>query len=203
MNNMRNVSTALQVFATSREALPPAYVADANGQPLHSWRVLLLPYIEAQVQFDQYDLDEPWSGPNNSKLASSIPDIYRCEDEYDADDPSPWTSFVAVVGEQTLWPGAEPGDLSHIPDGATNSLLLAEVHDSGIHWMEPRDLNLDDMDLHINGAGKSGISSVHSGGAHVMYADGHGGLLSEDTSPEVLRQLIILDDGLPTNADLP
>ena len=26
--------------------LPPAYLTDAEGKPMHSWRVLILPYLE-------------------------------------------------------------------------------------------------------------------------------------------------------------
>lgn len=197
MNHLRNVSAALHVYATSRNELPPAYVADEHGRPMHSWRVLLLPYLEQQEHVDAYSFEEPWDGPNNSKLAEFVPDIYRCADEYDADDPSLWTSFVAVVGPNTLWPAGAPGDLADVPDGAAQTLLLAEVQDSGIHWMAPRDLHVVQMAPTINARRGQGISSVHSGGAHVMYADGHGGLLSDETSPEVLRQLIDRDDGLP------
>ena len=103
MNHMRNVSMALQVYATNNNGeLPPAYIADENGKPMHSWRVLLLPCIGHQDLYDRYNFDEPWDGPNNSKLAALIRDVYRCTDEYDTDDTSPWTSFVAVVGPHTM-----------------------------------------------------------------------------------------------------
>lgn len=199
MSQMRNVSFALQTYATNNDGrLPPAYIADEHGKPMHSWRVLLLPYIEQQALYDKYRFDEPWNGPNNSKLAKFIPEIYRCPDEYKAGGGSqPWTSYVAVVGPHTMWPGKEPGSLDDIPDGQNRTLLLVEVRDSGIHWMEPRDLNIGEMNARINGDGPLGISSVHPGTANVFYADGHGGPISEKVRADVLRQLINRDDGGP------
>jgi type II secretory pathway pseudopilin PulG len=45
-NNLRNIALALQNYAEVYQALPPAYTVDADGRPLHSWRTLILPYIE-------------------------------------------------------------------------------------------------------------------------------------------------------------
>lgn len=100
MSQFRNVSFALQAYATDNQGrLPPAYIADEHGQPMHSWRVLLLPYLDQQALYDQYRFDEPWNGPNNSKLAKFIPEVYQCPNEYGhADGSHPWTSYVAVVG---------------------------------------------------------------------------------------------------------
>ncbi|HEV3023824.1 MAG TPA: DUF1559 domain-containing protein, partial [Pirellulales bacterium] len=44
----------------------PAFVADDEGKPMHSWRVLILPFIEQQPLYDQYDFSEPWNGPHNA-----------------------------------------------------------------------------------------------------------------------------------------
>ena len=56
----------------------PAYVADENGKPMHSWRVLLLPMLEQQALYESYDFDEPWNGPNNSRLLAQTPPSYQC-----------------------------------------------------------------------------------------------------------------------------
>lgn len=197
MSQIRNVSLALQTYATNNNGkLPPAYIADADGRPMHSWRVLLLPYLgdEGRALYDQYHFDEPWNGPNNSKLADQIPEIYRC---FGDDKPRICTSYVAIVGPHTLWPGPEPRALDRIPDGAVNTLLIVEVHNSGIHWMEPRDLHIGQMAMSINPKAGQGISSPHAGGANVMFADGHGGPLPEDIKTNLLRQLIDIDDGMP------
>jgi hypothetical protein len=200
-SNMRRVSLALKNYADEHGGqLPPAYVADVNGRPMHSWRVLILPYLgeKEQALFDRYNFDEPWNGPDNSRLAESIPEIYQCPPDLGhRNEPRPWTRVAVVVGSHTLWPGAESGSLVEIPDGANDTLLLVEVANSGIHWTEPRDLQIDTMSMHINPSVGQGISSRDPRTARVMFADGHGVLLSDQLTPGILRQLLTIDDGGP------
>jgi hypothetical protein len=40
------IALAIQEYADVYHALPPAYIADAEGKPMHSWRVLILPFME-------------------------------------------------------------------------------------------------------------------------------------------------------------
>ena len=72
-NNIKQIALALLMYEQAHGSFPPAYTADADGTPLHSWRVLILPYIEQQRLYDQYDFDEPWDGPNNSQLHGMMP----------------------------------------------------------------------------------------------------------------------------------
>ena len=83
---------------------PPAYIADQDGRPMHSWRVLLLPFPDQPALYDAYNFSEPWNGPNNRKLADQIGRIYL-RSGLDSDQAGT-TSFVAVVGSETAWPGA-------------------------------------------------------------------------------------------------
>ena len=39
-NNLKQIAIALHSYHEQYGSLPPAYVADANGRPMHSWRVL-------------------------------------------------------------------------------------------------------------------------------------------------------------------
>ncbi|HYW78194.1 MAG TPA: H-X9-DG-CTERM domain-containing protein, partial [Thermoguttaceae bacterium] len=71
------------------------------------------------------------------------------------------------------------------------------VANSGIHWMEPRDLTMADIARGIQPQGGVGVSSGHESGAHVVFADGHVQLMSKDTSPEVLRSLATIDGSEP------
>ena len=66
---LRQIALALQCYHDVYKSFPPAYVADETGKPMHSWRVLILPFLEQKALYDQYRFDEPWDGPNNGKLA--------------------------------------------------------------------------------------------------------------------------------------
>ena len=56
--------------------LPPAAVCSADGTPLVSWRVLILPYIEQDNLFREFKLDQPWDSPHNLALVERMPQVY-------------------------------------------------------------------------------------------------------------------------------
>src|SRR5258708_3140815 len=105
-NNLKQIGLALHNYHDEFKCFPPAFVADANGRPMHSWRVLLLPYLDQAPLYANYQFDEPWDGPNNSKLADKILAVFNCPSEDHARDKSKATmaSYVAVVGPETAWP---------------------------------------------------------------------------------------------------
>jgi len=41
--NMQHLAMALQCYHQANGCLPPAYIADKSGKPMHSWRALILP----------------------------------------------------------------------------------------------------------------------------------------------------------------
>lgn len=166
--NLRQVILAVQSYEARHRKLPPPYLADASGRPMHSWRVLILPYLGEDKLYKQYRFDEPWDGPNNRKLHQQIARIYRCP----SDPRGVMTSYLAVTGPGTAWDVNAPTNLSGLPNGA-GTLLLVEVRQSGIHWMEPRDLHLSQMNGTINGSRGQGPSSLHPGGANLGFADSH------------------------------
>jgi prepilin-type processing-associated H-X9-DG protein len=199
-NNLKQIGIALYNYHEKFGSLPPAYIADQNGRPLHSWRVLLLPFLDQAPLYAQYRFDEPWDGPNNSKLADSIHSIYCCpsDDHGDLDHKlgrSTMTSYVAVVGADTAWPGHGASSFQDIKDGTSNTLLVVEVANSGIHWMEPRDLHVLQMTPTINAKSGQGMSSRHTGGAHGVFADGSVRFISDTLTADALRALITAHAG--------
>ncbi len=77
-NNIKQLAFALHNYHDAYGQFPPAFVPDQDGRPIHSWRVLILPFIEQQGLYQQYEFAEPWDGPNNRRLLSQIPSLYRC-----------------------------------------------------------------------------------------------------------------------------
>jgi hypothetical protein len=202
-NNLRQIGIALQNYHDTYGFFPPAYVADANGKPMHSWRVLLLPFLEQQNLYAQYRFDEPWDGPNNRLLAIHTPYIYRCPS--DANPSESETSYLAVVGPETVWPGEKAISLGDIRDGAGNTLIVVESHHSGIHWMEPRDLHTLQMPLAVNPLHGHGICSCHGAAnenasgacAQFVRADGSVGMLTNDAQPSEIRGMLTISGGEP------
>ena len=90
------IGFALQCYHQDHGSFPPAYITDKAGKPMHSWHILLLPYIGAKELYSRYKFDEPWNSTSNSRLARLMPEVYRCPSDPDAGDAI--TNYVAVVG---------------------------------------------------------------------------------------------------------
>ncbi len=171
---------------------PPAYVADRDGKPMHSWRVLILPFLEQQELYRAYNFNEPWNGPNNRKLASRVGNIYlRSGLE---SNQIQTTSFVAVVGPQTMWPGSKARSRQDLGDGTHETLMVVEVPDGQFLWMEPRDLEFDSMSFRINDGSGHGLGS-RLGGARVVSADTTVRTLPDDYDGNKLRAMLTANGG--------
>jgi len=193
-NNLHNLALALQCYHDDYRSYPPAYLADENGKPMHSWRVLILPYIEQKNLYDLYSFNEPWDGPNNRKLHGVVLQLYSCP-AHASNQPPTVTSYVAVVGPQTVWPGENATKMSDIKDGVSKTLLIVETHNSGIHWMEPRDLDFSKMPMTINPPQGGGFSSPHSTLAQGAFADGSVRAMIDDTPPATVRAILTVNGG--------
>src|SRR5579864_6535484 len=78
LGNIHNIALALHSYHGIYGSLPPPYIADANGRRMHSWRVLMLPFLDRPDLYEAYRFDEPWDGPNNSKLHDKIVETFMC-----------------------------------------------------------------------------------------------------------------------------
>jgi prepilin-type processing-associated H-X9-DG protein len=206
-NNLKLIGLALHTYHDEWGSFPPAYVADDEGSPIYGWRTLLLPYLDQAPLFNEYRFDEAWDGPQNSELRKRFPGgamPFACPEnpEYRVE-----TSYLAVVGPNTAWPGLQPAKREKdFPDGLARTILVVEVEDTGIHWLEPRDLLFDEMSFKVNGPAWKSMSSRHSmkgnwpwsgtiAVVNVLFADGSVVRLSGDTAPETIRAWLTASGG--------
>lgn len=162
------VQLALSTYHDVHGHFPPAYIADANGKPMHSWRVLILPYLEHQDLYDQYDFNEPWDGPNNSLLIDKMPLVFSSIGE---EQSTRFTNIVVINGKDTAFPGEQTTSLEELSDGAENTILIAETTESKIVWTSPIDIDGDKKDLLEHDTKSIGISSVSWRNPYVAFAD--------------------------------
>jgi prepilin-type processing-associated H-X9-DG protein len=193
VNNLKQIGVAMHNYHDVYRCFPPAYVPDADGKPMHSWRVLILPFLEQQSLYDQYDFNEPWDGPNNIRLADSIPAVYACPDSVFSNSN---TCYAMIVGPDTISDGPSAARLADIKDGTANTLMVVEAAGNGINWMEPRDLDAQKLSFVINDRPTpGGIKSDHPGGANVVFCDGAVRFLPDTTSPGVVKDLSTIAGG--------
>ena len=205
-NNLKMIGLALYAYHDAWGSFPPAFVAGKDGKPIYGWRTLILPYLDGLPIYNAYLFDEPWDGPNNSILQEKMGmPVFECPS-----NSQPFrgqTSYVAVVGPNTAWPGATPAKLDvDFPDGASKTILVVEFADSGIHWMEPSDLNFEGMSFTANDPSRMSISSTHSekgswpwsgtvAFVNVLFADGAVKRISVATDAATIRALLTANGG--------
>ena len=194
VKNLSMLSLALGCYHDRWDAFPPDFVPDSRGRPMHSWRVLIVPDVPCNPALP-YRMAEPWNGPNNRKLSKLSDDFWW--ESHCPSDPSgeEMTSYLAVVGPETAWPGQKSSRLGDFRDGRASTILLVEAADSGIHWMEPRDRQFKTFDFSINSRSGRGTSSYHGDGVNVLFADGSVRFLPESVAPETLRALLTIAGG--------
>jgi hypothetical protein len=197
LNNIRNLGLAMINFADDNHGeLPPAWSVDKQGQPLSSWRVCAIGYLDQPAIARKYRVQEPWNSAFNSQFSRLELTCMRCPDDV---GPPTDTSYMVVVGPHTAFPGAKPRKLKEIEDrdGLTNTVTIVETSDSGVNWSEPREIQFNDAIRGIKVPGVLGLSSRHTGLVLACFADGHAMPISDKTDPAVLKQLLQIDDGGP------
>lgn len=177
-NQLKGIAIAILNYEEVHRAFPPAYTVDANGQPLHSWRVLILPYMEEKALYDQIDLKEPWNSPKNSRLHDRMPAIYGCPEGNPRE--LGMTHYLAVVGEQCIMTPTGERGFRDVLDGASNTLMIGESQNP-VNWMEPRDIPFENVSTWGD---QNGLSGQHRNGrnGHVLMADGFVRTISNEMS---------------------
>ncbi|WP_339908259.1 DUF1559 domain-containing protein [Symmachiella dynata] len=165
-NHLKLIGLALHNYHDAYGTFPPAFVADDNGKPMHSWRVLILPYLDQRALYEQYDFSEPWNGPNNVKLVTQRPNIYGYPGQK---GDATVTAFAAIAGKPCVFQGSEPVAIKDIRDGTSNTLVAGEAVGAGIPWTKPQDVEFDQFTHWGAPAGFS--SDVVVGGAYALFAD--------------------------------
>jgi prepilin-type processing-associated H-X9-DG protein len=185
--DLHNIHMALEAYHIENDHYPPAYTVDENGQRLHSWRTLLLPYLGHQELYEQIRLDEPWDSPHNRQFSDAGIKAYQCPSA--GDDEKAFTNYVVIDGPEMIFRGSTPTRKQQIKNGLAQTVLVAETADTDIHWMEPRDLDFEKMVFRVNGS-PDDVSSHHPGGVNAVMADGQVRFFSDTLDPMVWRALL-------------
>lgn len=157
---------------------------------MHSWRILLLPYLDQVELYDQYDFSQPWDSPTNQRLAASMPLIYAFTGDHEPGVVT--TNYLAVTGPHTAWPGASSTTEESITDDHPTTIRVVENVGQSVHWMEPRDLPFDSISLRVNDP--QGLSSKYLSPG-VLMVDGSLRHLDEGLPEDVFRAMLTADGG--------
>jgi hypothetical protein len=211
-NNLKQIGLALHNFHDVHQHLPPAFVMGPDNRPWHSWRVLLLPYLDQAALYTRYRFDEPWDGPDNRKLLDEMPSIYA--DPVHGENREFYTHYVAISGDDMAFTaeGADfdGGDIApalkegrgfrQFTDGTSNTLMVGPVGpDRKVPWMKPEDIVVDDKFPNLGQ--KEGFAvpykSDNRGAAPFLRCDGSVLALIETIDRNTFHAMLTLDGGEP------
>ncbi len=181
-NNVKQIALAMHNYHDTYGTFPPAYTIDESGEPLHSWRTLILPFMEGGNEvYRQIDLSKPWDDPANERFAELDFPFYTCPSAV----LSPgMTTYLAVDDQLSIFDGANSTSIQQITDGTSNTMLVVEVDpQQAVYWMQPADLDLPTFE-------SNPVSSRHIGGCNCGLADGSVIFLSESISAEGKKGLV-------------
>ncbi len=204
-NNLKQIMLAVHNFHDTNAWLPPAYTVDADGKPMHSWRVYLLPFLGEVKLYAQIRLNEPWNSEWNSQFHSQTPDVYRCPK--DEDLPEGTTRYSFVVGKNT--PFAKPATVDKdgafsktkrasfaiITDGMSHTICIVE-RKKAVCWMNPNEeFDVESLENGFDDSKDDCLQSSHAGGANVGMFDGAVLFVPDSLSGETLKALGTMNGG--------
>lgn len=186
--NLKQIALAIDAYEQDHGTLPPAYTVDDNGNRLHSWRTLILPYMEQNALYKTIDLSKPWDDPVNEKARKTVVQAYQCPS---SPEPNGLTNYLAVVGPDCAFEGSVARKLSDVKDGVENTISVIDVGtDRAVPWMSPEDITLDAaLELVPN------AKMNHPGVIIAAFLDGHSTPIHQDIDPKILRALMTTAGG--------
>jgi len=185
------VKLAFYNYHDAYGAFPPAYTTDNDGKPLHSWRVLLLPYLEQQTLYSQIRLDEPWNSEHNKQFHNMRPGLYGCPSDFGPKDDY-HTNYLRITGPGTLTDGPNTVSLKQLAYTSTTILYVESTR--LVCWMAPEDLDIvkDSLEIRCHSDDPLvGIGSRHQNMVWICMADSSRFLVSDKT-PETFIQAAAL-----------
>lgn len=198
---LEQIGLALRQYHDEYGSFPPVAVHDADGRPMLSWRVLILPFLKDdqeratfQTLYEQIHLDEPWDSRHNQQLIDQMPRVFYSP--FDRDTHLGMTSYLAVSGEETAFPPGRAIRAQDIRDGDSLTILLIEVGSSRTPWTKPEDLPIEIA------ADLKQIKCPRDWGARfVLFANGKSRIVSNATDPNVWRALLTIAGGESVDED--
>jgi hypothetical protein len=211
INNLKSIGLAMHNFHDRYKRFPPAVVYGPDGKPWHSWRVLILPYIDQRL-YDRYRFDEPWDGPHNKALLKSVPAAYR--DPVYPESKDGFTHYAAITGPGTAFPleprhpvdfarnvaglTAATTTIADIRDGTSNTILVGPVSpERKIPWTKPEDVAWNDNFPALGRPGSFATPHQSDNRPAAAFVRADGSVLTEraDLDLTALRRLLRIADG--------
>jgi len=160
----------------------------AGGKQGLSWRIHLLPYLDAQELYDQFHLDEPWDSEHNKSLIEKMPDIYKTRK---TEKPGR-TAIHVFTGKGAPFAENRMPAIRDFIDGCWSTILAVEAAPEKAEvWTKPGGLDFDPK------APLKALGKLDEPTWIALMADGAFRHVVATVDQDVLRRMILWQDGEP------
>ena len=198
---------AFHKYHKAHNSFPAHASFDADGKPLLSWRVHLLPSLGQEKLYRQFRLSEPWDSAHNRRLVAPMPKVYEVPLRKPLAKGK--TCYLVPIGI-TLFRGKQPPRINEVRDGISYTILLVEAdRKHAVIWTKPDDINIDANQP------RKGLTGHRRGGFLALFVEGTSALiperlkykssgrqLNESKNAEALRNFFQPDDGRGFDVEL-
>lgn len=195
-NNLKQIALALHNYHDANGKFPPAVVTDADGKPLYSWRVLLLPYLEQGQLFDRFDKTKAWDDPANLAVSNAIVEVFQSP--LDDSLPPSGASYFVLVGAGTLFPPDGGIGMAEVLDGTSNTIAVVELQGIAGGWAAPIDPKIESVAMSI-GPAPGQLNPNQPDRLNVAMCDGSVRALPVTTPSHTLHLMFTRKDGMVVN----
>lgn len=135
VDNLKQVGLAMHTYHDTHQHLPPKHFINPDGQPLVSWRVVILPFVEQQALYQNFKLDQTWDAADNASVSSVVIPTYTDRGGEDSNQ----TRFRVPVFPGSAWDGdGPPKSFYDITDGMANTIAVIHAPaEAAVSWTDP------------------------------------------------------------------
>jgi hypothetical protein len=188
LNNLHQIALATQNYNATLGSFPPRANFDAQGKPLLSWRVHILPYIEENELYKQFHLDQPWDSEHNRPLIAKMPKIFQNPSSPGAKPGM--ANYLAVCGKGLMFDGTAGRKPADVTDGLSKTIMVVEADDKrAVEWTKPQDWEFDDKQP------LAGLGHAHPAGFGAAFGDGSVRFLSSSIDATLFQALLTIAGG--------
>ena len=190
-NNLKQLGLAVGNYDDANGKMIGPYAQDWQGvlNTEMSFRVSLMPYIEATDLGSRIDWAQPWDSVKNTPMTSIPYKLFQSPDTPDRSKPD--TPYRVFYGGGALFEvDGKPVKLREVPDGLSNTILFVHATET-VPWAKPQEFPYTPT-TPLPPLGSPGLSRD---GFNAAFADGSVRFLRHTIAEADLRSLIEKADG--------
>ncbi len=130
MNKLRQVALSMHNFQAATLKFPMAAVGNGQISQDLSWRVLVLPYLEHNDEYEKFDVSLAWDSAQNKPLVNS-----NARKSFEMGNGN----LICAIRHET-----PPQSFQHVVDGTSNTIAFMENPAvDGSKWTSPEDIDVE------------------------------------------------------------